>query len=105
MSGLQYPEIKITPKQAYPAKRAFSVAQLEQALQENNIDLGNLLIRDGQYQYNIRFNTRLRDVSDIAKVPVNLNGKVVKLNEMAEITIATAKIQGNIKFNSNSAMQ
>jgi multidrug efflux pump subunit AcrB len=104
MSGLQYPEIKITPRPAYLQSGAFSVAALEQTLAENNIDLGNLLIRDGQYQYNIRFNTRLRDVSDIARVPVNLNGKVVKLEEIADIVQQPQRLQGNIKFNGKDAV-
>ncbi|QGY46982.1 MMPL family transporter [Maribellus comscasis] len=104
MSGLQYPEIKILPNNAYLQSGAFSVAALEQALQENNIDLGRLLIRDGQYQYNIRFNTRLRDVSDISKVPVNLNGKVVRLEEIAEINMQPQRLQGNIKFNAQNAV-
>lgn len=104
MSGLQHPEIKITPHPAFLQNGTFSVAQLEQALQNNNIDLGNLLIRDGQYQYNIRFNTRLRDVSDIENVPVNLNGKVILLKELADIKMQAQKPQGNIKFNSNPAI-
>jgi Cu/Ag efflux pump CusA len=104
MSGLQHPEIKITPNKTFLQNGSFSVAQLEEALQNNNIDLGNLLIRDGQYQYNIRFNTRLRDVSDIENVPVNLNGKVVKLKELAEINLQSQKPHGNVNFNSNPAI-
>lgn len=104
MSGLQHPEIKITPNKTFLQNGSFSVAQLVEALQNNNIDLGNLLIRDGQYQYNIRFNTRLRDVSDIENVPVNLNGKVVKLKELAEINLQSQKPQGNVNFNSNPAI-
>ena len=104
MSGLQYPEIKILPHSANIQSGAFSVAALEQALDENNIDLGNLLIRDGQYQYNIRFNTRLRDVSDISKVPVNLNGKVVRLGDIADISLQPQKLQGDIKFNGQNAV-
>lgn len=104
MSGLQYPEIKILPHSANIQSGAFSVAALEQALDENNIDLGNLLIRDGQYQYNIRFNTRLRDVSDISKVSVNLNGKVVRLGDIADISLQAQKLQGDIKFNGQNAV-
>ncbi len=104
MSGLQYPEIKIMPHQAYLQSGAFTISQLEQELDNNNIDLGNLLIRDGQYQYNIRFNTRLRDVSEISKVPINMNGKVVPLSEVADISLQPQKPQGNIKFNSINAI-
>lgn len=104
MSGLQTPEIKITPHKAFLQSGAFSIRELETALQNNNIDLGNLLIRDGQYQYNIRFNTRLRDVSDIENVPVNLNGKVVTLKEMAVIELQPQKPAGNVHFNSENAV-
>ena len=104
MSGLQYPEIKITPHKAYLQSGAFTIAKLEQVLKENNIDLGNLLIRDGQYQYNIRFNTRLRDVSDIENVPVNLNGRVVLLRDLATIKLQPQKSQGDIKFNGTAAV-
>ncbi|MDX8339745.1 efflux RND transporter permease subunit [Draconibacterium sp. IB214405] len=104
ISGLQYPEIKITPHTAYLQNGTFTISQLEQELNNNNIDLGNLLIRDGQYQYNIRFNTRLRDVSEIAEIPVNLNGKVVSLSEIADVSLQPQKPQGNIKINSESAI-
>lgn len=104
MSGLQHPEIKITPHKAFLQNGTFSVALLEQALQNNNIDLGSLLIRDGQYQYNIRFNTRLRDVSDIENIPVNLNGKVILLKELADIKMQAQKPEGDINFNSNPAI-
>ncbi|WP_163324799.1 efflux RND transporter permease subunit [Draconibacterium mangrovi] len=104
MSGLQYPEIKITPHAAYLQNGTFTISQLEQELNNNNIDLGNLLVRDGQYQYNIRFNTRLRDVSEIAEIPVNLNGKVVSLSEIAHVGLQPQKPQGNIKINSESAI-
>ncbi len=104
MSGLQFPEIKITPRPEYLQSGAFSITQLEQALQENNIDLGNLLIRDGQYQYNIRFNTRLRDVSDIENIPVNLSGKVVKLKELAGVTLQPQQPQGSVRLNAKEAV-
>lgn len=104
MSGLQFPEIKITPRPEYLQSGAFSITRLEQALQENNIDLGNLLIRDGQYQYNIRFNTRLRDVSDIENIPVNLNGKVVKLKELAGVTLQPQQPQGSVRLNAKEAV-
>ena len=104
MSGLQFPEIKITPRSEYLQSGTFSIARLEQVLRENNIDLGNLLIRDGQYQYNIRFNTRLRDVSDIENIPVNLGGKVVKLRELATVSLQPQALQGSVRFNSQDAV-
>jgi multidrug efflux pump subunit AcrB len=104
MSGLQQPEIKITPKQAYLKNGSLSIADIEQTLANNNIDLGNLLIRDGQYQYNIRFNTKLQDVSDIAILPINLNGKIVDLATVADISLQAQEPHGNIKYNHQDAL-
>jgi len=104
MSGLEYPEIKITPKQAFLQSGALSLATIEQVIAQNNLDLGNLLIRDGQYQYNIRFNTRLRDIADVQGLPVNLNGKVVKLGELADINLIPQKPAGNIRFDRKPAV-
>jgi len=104
MSGLHFPEIKIIPRTAYIESGAFSIAQLEHALHENNIDLGNLLIRDGQYQYNIRFNTRLRDVSDIENIPVDLNGRLVKLKELVDVRLQPQRPQGSVRFNFRDAV-
>ena len=104
MSGLQYPGIKITPRQEYLQSGTFSIAQLEQVLRENNIDLGNLLIRDGQYQFNIRFNTRLSDAADIENIPVNLRGKVVKLKELAAVDLLAQTPQGSVRLNAQDAV-
>ncbi len=104
MSGLHFPEIKITPRREYLLSGAFSISRLEQVLRENNIDLGNLLIRDGQYQYNIRFNTRLREVSEIENIPVNIGGMVKKLSELAEVNLLSQQPQGSVRLNSGNAM-
>jgi len=104
MSGLHHPEIRLIPRSAYIQSGSFSISQLEQALRENNVDLGNLLIRDGQYQYNIRFNTRLRDADDIENIPVNIGGKVVKLKELVEVNLKPQLAHGSVRFNSENAV-
>lgn len=104
MSGLHYPEIKLIPRNVYIQSGSFSISRLEQVLRENNVDLGNLLIRDGQYQYNISFNTRLRDVSDIENIPINIGGKVVKLKELVEVILQPQLPQGSVSFNSKNAV-
>ena len=104
MSGQEYPEIRIIPNPDYIQSGAFSISELELALNQNNMDLGNLLINDGQYQYNIRFNTRLQNIRDIENIPVNIHGKVVLLKNLAAIELKAQKAQGNIKFNGNIAI-
>ncbi|HZH72983.1 MAG TPA: efflux RND transporter permease subunit [Mariniphaga sp.] len=104
MSGLQFPEIKISPRSAYIQNGAFSIALLEQVLLENNVDLGNLLIRDGQYQYNIRFNSRLRSVDDIKNIPVKTGEKIVPLSILADVQLLPQETEGTVRYNTESAI-
>jgi multidrug efflux pump subunit AcrB len=104
MSGLAYPEIRITPKPELLASDALSLPLIERALNENNAELGNLLIRDGQYQYNVRFNTRLRNLDDVRNTPLNLNGRILTLAEVATVEQLPETPIGNVRFNGQPAI-
>lgn len=104
MSGMAYPEIRITPKPELMASGALSLQLIERALHENNAELGNLLIRDGQYQYNVRFNTRLRNLHDVQNTPVNLGGRIVTLADVAAIEQLPETPTGNVRLNGQPAI-
>ncbi len=104
MSGMAYPEIRITPKPELMASGALSLQLIERALHENNAELGNLLIRDGQYQYNVRFNTRLRNLDDVRNTPLNLSGRIVTLGEVTTIEQLPETPTGNVRLNGQPAI-
>ena len=104
MSGLAYPEIRISPKPELLASNAISLSAIERALHDNNAELGNLLIRDGQYQYNVRFNTRLRNLDDVVNTPLNLGGRVVTLGDVAAVEQVPESPAGNVRFNGMPAV-
>ena len=68
MTGLSKAEVSIIPKQSVLQSLGMTEQDLSILLQENNIDLGNFVVRDGQYQYNIRFSSTLKTIQDIENI-------------------------------------
>ncbi len=59
--------------------------QLEAALQENHLELGSLLIRDGHYQYNVRFNAAVQSAGDIAAIYLKAGNRLLQLGDVAQV--------------------
>ncbi|MDR0954857.1 MAG: efflux RND transporter permease subunit [Rikenellaceae bacterium] len=85
LSGTVYPQLLIVPKSEKLEALGIGLGEIEQAIRNNNIDLGNLTIHDGEYRYNIRFENRLIDQEDIENVYLNVHGRLYQLRELAEV--------------------
>jgi multidrug efflux pump subunit AcrB len=94
VSGLLLPEILILP---YSDKnRAIGVTDqmLASAINSNNQTLGNISIKDGHYQWDIRFISEIRTKEDIEQINLNVNGRVFKFKELAKVSERPASIKG-----------
>jgi multidrug efflux pump subunit AcrB len=85
VSGLVLPEILIVPDGEMLRSTGITESQLEQALLGANIRLGNLTIRDGEYQYNVRFESNVQGASDIEDVYLKIAGRVFQIGELANV--------------------
>ena len=85
MSGMVYPELLVIPIQQKIAALDISIDALEKAIASNNLNLGNLIIRDGQYQYNVRFSSTLRTKRDIEEIYLKVNNRLFQLKDLAEV--------------------
>ena len=85
LSGLVFPELLIIPDNEKLTAIGATPDMLAQAIESNNIQLGNLSIRDGQYHWNIRFQSELTSKEDIERIRLNIGGRIYIFNELAEI--------------------
>ena len=95
ISGQILSEISIIPNLPKLQALHIEVADLEKAILGNNINLGNLTIRDGEYQYNIRFSSTLTQKEDIENVYCKINGRLYQIKDLAQVKEVT---QGQIGF-------
>ena len=85
LSGLVFPEILIIPDIERLTAIGVTPERLSEAIEANNIRLGNLSIRDGQYHWNIRFNSEINSKDDIENIRLNIGGRVYLFSDLAEV--------------------
>ena len=104
MTGLSKAEVSIVPKQSVLQSLGMTDQDLSALLQENNIDLGNFVVKDGQYQYNIRFSSTLKTIQDIENIYFKRAGRFLQLKDIADAKINERKLKGIYTFNGKRAV-
>ena len=110
MTGLSKPEVIIIPDRSKLQSLGITEQNLSQILQKNNLELGNLLVKDGQYQYNIRFASTLKTQTDIENIYLKIGDiqkggeRVLQLKDIATVNIQEQKLRGLYTFNGKRAV-
>jgi multidrug efflux pump subunit AcrB len=104
MSGMVFPEILIIPDWDKLSALNITLQDLEAAIKQNNINLGNLTITDGQYQYNVRFSAAIRTIRDIEKIYVKVQDRLFQLKELVSVEQQAQKQTGKVLSEGQSAI-
>jgi multidrug efflux pump subunit AcrB len=107
MTGLAKPEMVVLPDRNKMLSLGLTEQQLAQTLQANNVDLGNVAVKDGQYQYNIKFGTVLRTQQDVENIYFKTstqNGRLLQLKDIARVELREQKQKGLYTFNGQRAV-
>lgn len=104
VSGTASREILVIPDQAKLRQAGIQIADVESALKNIDISLGNLTIRDGEYQYNVKFNTITGDKREIEELYLKINGRIFQLKELAEVVEHPRKRQGMVTADNRDAI-
>lgn len=94
LSGWQSGELTVEFDQSKIEAMGLSVDQIAGALRAKNINLGNLVVRDGQYQYTVRFQNALSSQQDVESTPVAVDGRIYPLGELATVSLGAAPSEG-----------
>lgn len=81
-----------------------TIEQIRAALLENNVEPGNLLIRDGQYQYHVKFTSVLRTKNDIENIYINAHKSIIQLKDIAQVRQIPIKQHGMFIHNNQRAI-
>ena len=75
VSGLEEDEIVIIPDEAALRQLNLTMDYVEQVVKASDVRLGSLVIRDGEYCYNVRFDSRSTSAEDIGAIWFESNGR------------------------------
>ncbi|MEO5979369.1 MAG: efflux RND transporter permease subunit [Chryseolinea sp.] len=104
ISGVVTNEICIYPDNSALQSLNLTAAQIGDVLQENHVELGNLLIQDGRYQYNVRFGSSVRTKEDIENIYISLEGRTIRLKQIARITEQARSRKGLVMSDFDNAI-
>jgi multidrug efflux pump subunit AcrB len=104
ISGTLEREIKIVPDENKLRSLGISIDELESVLQAANVNFGDLLIIDGQYQYNVRFSAELVDKKAIENVFIHVGNRTIQVKDCASVVESTRQVRGFVLFNSRPAI-
>ncbi|MDR0542559.1 MAG: efflux RND transporter permease subunit, partial [Dysgonamonadaceae bacterium] len=104
VTGLVNREALIRPDNNLLAVSGITLSDIETALNSNNIEPGGMIVRDGYYEYNIKFSAVLRTVEDIRNIYLRKNDKIFQLRELAQVDMAPEKEKGVALYNGKRAV-
>jgi len=104
LSGFTNPEVLIQPNIKLLESLKISSEILRQAVVANNFEPGNLIIQNGIYQYHLKLLNPLRTIDDLKKIPISIQGKLYKLQDLASITSQPQLQRGLVNYNGNAAI-
>lgn len=94
ITGLLKRQVQIVPDMALLEMAGITLADLESALASNNIEPGSMTVRDGYYEYNIKFSTLLRTQEDVENIYIRKNDRIFQLKDITKVSIVPEKESG-----------
>ena len=104
VTGLVERQLQIVPDKNKLAVLGLSIQDVETALAQNNVEPGSMIVRDGYYEYNIKFSTLLRTEDDVKNILINKEGRIIRLEEFCEIGVVSVKEKGISMSNGKRAV-
>lgn len=104
VSGTMKKQIIISPDKRMLDVSGLTLSDIESALNNNNVDPGSMVVRDGYYEYVIRFSSILRALEDIKNIYIRKNERIYQLKDLATVEFAPEKEQGMAIYNGKRAI-
>lgn len=94
VTGLVERQVQIVPDEDKLAMMGLAIGDIESALSSNNVEPGSMTVRDGYYEYNIRFSTLLRTAEDVENIYLRKDDRIVRLKDFCKVNIVPVKEKG-----------
>lgn len=94
VTGTLDKQVQIVPEMNKLGMLGISIQDIENALSSNNIEPGSMSVKDGHYEYNIKFSTLLRTLEDVQNIYIRKNERIFQLKEFCRINIIPQKVNG-----------
>lgn len=96
ISGLLYPQLLIVPDMEKLRAIGSNETALSNAINSANVTLGRLSIRDGEYRFDVRFESSVVTREDVENVWLKLGGRTYQIKDLAQVREEQQRLKGMI---------
>lgn len=104
MTGLMHRHVQIVPDIDKLKSASINLNDIERTLAANNIEPGSMIVRDGYYEYNIKFSSLLRTPDDVRNIYLRKNERIFQLKDLAKINVVRQAETGLSLINGKRAV-
>ncbi|MBO6077591.1 MAG: efflux RND transporter permease subunit [Bacteroidaceae bacterium] len=104
ISGQVFPQLLIIPDMEKLRAIGADESQLSGAIQSANVRLGSLSIRDGEYRFDVRFESSVVTREDVENVWLKLGGRTYQIKDLAEVREEQQRVKGMVTSNGNQCV-
>ena len=104
ISGTLDMKISVIPDKQKLNSLNLSLSDIQQAIRESNFNLGHIVVKDGIYQYNLRFEQSLLDKHSIENILIKTGDKTLPLKEVANVHVEPRKRSGLVTSGKQEAI-
>lgn len=104
VNGIVFPEIIVIPDHPKCLALGITLDELESIIKGQQVEIGSILVKDSQYQYNLRLRNALNNASDVERIFLNKNDKLYRLGDIAEVREQPRKRKGLVLSNGKEAV-
>lgn len=104
VSGVVGSEILIIPNLEKIRSIGITLWELESKIKSHDLYIGNLLIKDNQYQYDVRLGSSIDNIREIKELYIRKNGRTYQLKDLAQVLEHPQKRTGLILSEGKEAM-
>ena len=104
VSGMWEKQLVILPDNEKMKSLGLTNKELESAFEANNIETGSATVRDGCYEYSIRFTSVLRTADDVQNIYMKHADRLFQLKDIAQVKFKPIDRTGEVLYNGKRAV-
>ena len=104
ITGIRNTEVEIIANKNKMDLLGLRIQDIESILANHNTEPGSMRIKEGYYEFDIRFSSVSRSVNDIAGIYVNHQGRILRLRDFADIRLKGSDNNGMAIVNGKPAV-
>lgn len=94
ISGMEYPEIHIMVDLQKLETIGLNTGAIKAVLERNNLSTSNIKVRNGMYEFNVKYSSLLKNRQDIENLTIQSANRIFNLSDVAEVLVKPRQGKG-----------